>query len=73
MKCATCKYWNAAAGAGYSKGFGVCENNRKLLEVGEEGADSNDVLVYKYSEGGCFYTGPEFGCVHHSKREGVAA
>ncbi len=72
MKCATCKYWNAADGAGYSKGFGVCENNGKLMEPGDPGDSAMDVLVYKYSEGGCFYTGPEFGCVHHAQREVVA-
>lgn len=24
-------------------------------------------MVYDYSEGGGFWTGPDFGCVHHSE------
>jgi hypothetical protein len=23
------------------------------------------MLIYEYSEGGVFWTGPDFGCVHH--------
>jgi len=27
-----------------------------------------DSLCYSYQEGGAFYTGPDFGCVHHLEK-----
>ena len=28
---------------------------------------SQDMLIYSYAEGGAFWVGPKFGCVHHKK------
>lgn len=28
-----------------------------------------DTFVYSYDEDGSFWTGPQFGCVHHKPRE----
>jgi len=30
-----------------------------------------DHLIYTYYEGGGFWVGPEFGCVHWTEKEGV--
>ncbi len=42
---------------------GICGSN-KLAEDRGQGY-GHDMLVYPYNEGGEFWTGPEFGCVHH--------
>jgi len=47
---------------------GCCANENKLHEEfcgDEEGTD--DHLVYSYNEGGGFWVGPKFGCVHFKK------
>ncbi len=45
-------------------------------KIGERGQfhnadpeDMQDVLIYSYDEGGFFWVGPDFGCVHHTPRE----
>ena len=66
--CKTCKHWTRFRekypGAYKSPDVdagGICQSS-KLVEEGAHGAD---MLVYSYAEGGEFWTGPEFGCVHH--------
>lgn len=68
--CKTCKYWSPArkkypllpasddVGAG-----GFCQSQKLAEDIGQHDAD---MLVYSYSEGGDFWTGPDFGCVHHA-------
>jgi hypothetical protein len=50
----------------------ICESNYVVEAGGHD--DAPDVAVkglrYCYDEGGCFYTGPEFGCVHWEAAEG---
>ena len=41
---------------------GLCENPNITENCGEEPSDA--MLVYSYREGGSFYVGPNFGCVH---------
>lgn len=72
-RCVTCKHWTPyptkypekIRSDGVDDG-GICESE-KLTEDwgGEHGAD---MLVYPYTEGGHFWTGPEFGCVHHQPK-----
>jgi len=66
--CKTCKHWAPApdtlngrtdAGAG-----GYCCSD-KITE--NYGRYQRDALVYEYNEGGEFWVGPEFGCVHHEE------
>lgn len=45
---------------------GVC----RCPKIAEDcGQPINDMLLYEYNEGGHFYTGPKFGCVHHEHRK----
>ena len=37
-------------------------------EPGREEGYSKDHFVYSYSEGGWFWTGFEFGCIHHEEK-----
>lgn len=57
--CETCKHRNTG---------GECRHP-KLHEEGEYPNNENmidgDHLIYSYSEGGTFWVGPKFGCVHH--------
>ena len=34
-----------------------------------DGTYTADRMVYSYDEGGDFWTGPEFGCVHHQEKQ----
>lgn len=52
-RCETCKYRDKA---------GYC-TNEKLAD--ESGVDNQDMLIYNANEGGDFWVGPKFGCVHH--------
>jgi hypothetical protein len=59
MYCETCK-WRSEGG--------YCENNEKILEGDHWEKNKEDQLVYSYQEGGSFWVGPKFGCVHHENR-----
>jgi hypothetical protein len=67
--CKTCKYWGTGdrsteppRGPANLK---YC-NSEKLDENGYQKASdiTDDMLLYDYTEGGGFGTGPDFGCVH---------
>lgn len=63
--CKTCKHWKPCGKSDNKerrKG-GHCMNEKKITE--DYGRYGPDMLVYPYIEGGDFWTGPEFGCVHH--------
>jgi hypothetical protein len=49
---------------------GVCDNEQKIHEdmCAKPGGDQADCLVYSYYEGGAFWVGPEFGCVHWKEK-----
>ena len=71
-RCSTCAYWMTWAQRyphrqrpTHERG-GYCLS-RKIVEAGEE-VQADDMLVYSYSEGGDFWTGPDFGCVHHANK-----
>ena len=73
--CKTCKHWERPfrqEGRHYNKGYldgGFCENEGKWFE-GYNPSDEypQDVMIYSYAEGGSFWTGPNFGCVHHEPK-----
>jgi len=62
-RCATCKSWRRVRSVREDAG-GECLNE-KLREKWGDASHEPDALVYSYSEGGGFWTGPDFGCVHH--------
>ena len=68
--CKTCKHWTPVQekypGAFKSPDVnagGIC-GSPKLVED-YSGTHEADMLVYSYPEGGEFWTGIDFGCVHH--------
>lgn len=61
--CKTCKHWAPCAPTAHDAIPGGHCSSPKLME--DCGVHPNDALVYSYAEGGAFWTGPEFGCVHH--------
>jgi len=72
--CKTCKHWKPCViydrFANWNtkedgRAGGTCKSD-KLIEDGGRGHDA-DMLVYAYNEGGSFWTGPDFGCVHHQR------
>lgn len=67
--CKTCKHWvrysvkyPRSKEADDKMAGGICESE-KFWE-GDWYGHPPDALVYPYDEGGEFWTGPEFGCVH---------
>lgn len=47
---------------------GLCQSSRFTEEYKEEDYEP-DRLVYPYTEGGYFWTGPEFGCTHWEEKK----
>jgi hypothetical protein len=70
--CNTCAYWSDKAPYSRPDGFAVrmCMSEKLMEDFYSEGEDT---LCYSYSEGGAFYTGPKFGCVHHKEQHGLNA
>ena len=68
-RCKDCVWWSKydrswANNPGQEAG-GYC-NHGKIEE--SPVVYRPDALCYSYNEGGAFWTGPEFGCVHWEKR-----
>ncbi len=66
--CKSCKHWDKSQTRGlYTKpdeAAGATCVSPKLMENWDEKFEP-DTLVYSYTEGGSFWVGPDFGCVHH--------
>lgn len=63
--CKTCKWHNDDIDFRVAEhGGGVC-TCPKLCEEYRVEDYASDQLVYSYSEGGSFWTGNDFGCVHY--------
>lgn len=63
--CETCKY--AAKRLRYDGVELLRCTNEHLTEDYGYASFGEDTLVYDYSEGGGFWVGPKFGCVHHGR------
>jgi hypothetical protein len=55
--CGTCKHRDAT---------GYCLNDKLDEDFGQSDVKKADMLIYEYSEGGRFWVGERFGCVHHT-------
>ncbi len=63
--CKTCVYWSKEETNYKPQQIGGWCSSEKLVECFGDSSYEPDVLVYSYHEGGSFWTGPDFGCVHH--------
>lgn len=59
--CGTCKFRSER---------GMCKSEKLAESEGQSEELRRDMLVYSYSEGGAFWVGENFGCVHWAKKEG---
>ena len=66
-RCNTCKHWGGDGWDNPGKKSRQCTNSKKIGESYDVDKES-DNLVYGYDEGGRFWAGPAFGCVHHAKK-----
>ena len=64
--CETCVFWKKEQER-LGSTHEACLHS-KLCEAYDAEAFAADALTYSYQEGGCFYPGPKFGCVHHKER-----
>ena len=65
MKCADCEYRDEQ---GYCLHPKICEGGGYV--GGErERPENQDQMIYDYDEGGSFWVGPNFGCVHFKEKE----
>ena len=63
--CETCKHWSDKIETYRVAGIRECRNQK----INDDYYDAEpDGLYYSYQEGGSFYTGPKFGCVHHEEK-----
>jgi hypothetical protein len=58
--CGDCIYRNAT---------GYCQNKKFREGWAEIVAENSDMLLYEYSEGGGFWVGERFGCIHHAPKK----
>ena len=54
--CKTCKFRSDG---------GYCTSKKISEDRGQSDHEKQDMLIYDYTEGGSFWAGPEFSCVHH--------
>lgn len=45
---------------------GRCKSEKLDEDYGQSEDKKIDMLIYDYNEGGGFWVGPEFGCIHHN-------
>lgn len=72
--CKTCKWWLAVLekypsihlNTNKSAG-GYCQSPKFVEGTYFSSAYAHDSLTYSYYEGGQFWTGPDFGCIHHTE------
>jgi hypothetical protein len=60
MLCGTCKYRNTA---------GYCQSDKLSEDRGQSDEKKDDMLIYDYTEGGGFWVGARFGCVHYATKK----
>lgn len=46
---------------------GYCHNDKLAEEWSQSDDERADMLLYDYYEGGGFWVGEKFGCVHHRR------
>lgn len=65
--CKTCRYW----GEGFYRDDDadrICDHPKHGECVDSNHKGATDLLIYPYSEGASFITGPNFGCIHHEAK-----
>ena len=71
--CSTCKYWNAPETLeDWFENWGTCECSKILSSYTINTRDNNissDSMITENYEGWGFFTGPDFGCIHHKLKE----
>ena len=48
---------------------GFCNSEKIDETMGQSDEKKADMLIYSYSEGGSFWVGEYFGCVHHKEKD----
>ena len=46
-----------------------CTNSKIQEDYSFLDEEKEDMMLYSYTEGGYFWVGPKFGCVHHVHRK----
>lgn len=57
--CKTCKF--------RQKHYGcfICSCDKISEDYSQSDSKSKDMLIHSYNEGGSFFVGEDFGCIHH--------
>jgi hypothetical protein len=53
----------------FRDGKGYCENPKLTESYWHKKEEAMDMLIYDYTEGGGFWVGPQFGCIHHKEKK----
>ena len=62
--CETCLYRD-------ERGNCTCPKLEERWSHQKDDPVLHDMLLYSYCEGGSFWVGPHFGCVHHQPKPGI--
>ena len=71
--CKTCKFFKVethTSSSGYTSHRIKCSSEKFSDDYNQPKEESKDMLLYSYQENGKFYPGPDFGCIHHTEKEG---
>lgn len=68
--CKTCRWWAKSTEHRHNEDKGGWCQSPKLGQgkFSPASDDELDQLIYEYDEGGHFWTGPDFGCVHREPK-----
>lgn len=64
--CKDCKHRQKISHPGYGD-VSIC-SNRGAMDEGRGQANTDEMMIYEHSEGGLFFVGDKFGCVHFENK-----
>lgn len=78
-KCKTCRFWTEGRrrrhgpwDKGSPLGFGGCisERNQVTVHISDDDWEryESDMMITEYDEEWGFWTGADFGCIHHEEK-----
>lgn len=55
---------NTCKNCEYRLDNGYCGNDKLAEKNGQSDSEKKDMMLYSYDEGGSFWVGENFGCIH---------
>jgi len=70
IKCKNCIFFNKDKSHPFNNKLKLCLNKHfgEYSYMKKDIRNKDNILLYEYEEGGNFYSGKNFGCIHGKKR-----